>query len=423
MAENPDAAESAHGTAAILIARTSAEAAGFAERIANSPALAALAPGGAGALALETAGLGFPERGAAPVGFFQFRHSGLFDVVLVDERVRLFPGGWADAFVARLAGLVRPGGRVALPVATGRRRPGRLDSDDVARRLGPRVGTPEEPFGLFRADAPTASVPERPSTLGWYLADGAALVLEHALGLGGAAATDPLLSACLDPATVASLQPGMPRAEHAPVALAPVLSTHNYLLHGVSYKAPILAHIIAEHLPGRRDLRLVDIGGGFGALAAELLLTPEAGIASALVRDIAVQNVALARSLYLGLHGDLAGRFRFSLGSAETFGFGEGFDVISYIGSLLYVPKDRLHDTLTATWAGLRPGGILVVHENIKAPAFHRDYAVMFEPEELDGLLGAFGPVSHYLSTAPLLVSAADAGRRTVFRAVQKAAS
>src|SRR5262249_47530883 len=150
--------------------------------------------------------------------------------------------------------------------------------------------------------------------------------------------------------------------------VAGIVGAHSYLINGISYKAPIIAHIVRECAGETGALRLGDIGGGYGALAAELLLMRESGIASAVTGDPAARNVWLAQSLYLGLYEHLRGRFHFSLGPAEAFPFDAGFDVITYVGSLLYVPKHQLEQTLQATWKGLRPGGLLIVHENIKAP-------------------------------------------------------
>jgi hypothetical protein len=61
----------------------------------------------------------------------------------------------------------------------------------------------------------------------------------------------------------------------------------------------------------------------------------------------------------------------------------------------------------------LRPRGLRVVHEKMKAPSYTADLDKMFTVEELDGLLGRNGRIDRFLSTGTLEVNKAQAREKT----------
>ena len=100
--------------------------------------------------------------------------------------------------------------------------------------------------------------------------------------------------------------------------------------------------------------------------------------------------------------------------------YDDKYDVISFIGSLLYVPRNKTLTTLKKSWDALKLGGILIIHENIKASSYKRDYDVMFTVDELEGLLSSFGLIDYYSSTTNAQISQELVGSKTVFRVIQK---
>ena len=69
----------------------------------------------------------------------------------------------------------------------------------------------------------------------------------------------------------------------------------------------------------------------------------------------------------------------------------------------------------------LRPGGVLVVHENIKSRSYTRDYDLMFTVDELEGLLRPLAPIDYFLPTATVQIDGEAAGTKSVFRVLQRA--
>ncbi len=197
------------------------------------------------------------------------------------------------------------------------------------------------------------------------------------------------------------------------------LGVFNYFIAGVNYKASALEFILENIFQGRRGLELLDMGGGAGLVSAELLLS-DPTIQCAEVCDINSLYQIFARRLCDYYPEEVGLRFSFHISPSEKFVFPKKYDVISYIGSLLYVPRVELNTTLQRSWDALKPGGVLIIHENIKAPSFVRDYDVMFTVEEIEKNLSGFGKVTHYASTAPIVQHPWLVGNKTVFRVVQK---
>jgi SAM-dependent methyltransferase len=204
--------------------------------------------------------------------------------------------------------------------------------------------------------------------------------------------------------------------------LEQVVGSQSYSISGVAYKGALLSHIIKEHFRSGQTLKYLDQGGGYGLLTVELLLNKGLNIAKGVTCDINPKNEALAFQLFTEFRQQLEKRFFFETVAAQDFEYGESFDVISYVGSLLYVPKDKTQNVLKKAWNALNPGGVLIIHENIKQTSYVRDYEVMFTVEELDELLSQFGEVKRYLSTAASQIRKEAAASKSVFRVVQKQA-
>jgi len=371
--------------------------------------------------------IGLPGSCSTAASFFHTRADRLFDLVYVDHRLRLFDTPFGENVIAHVNALARHDGHLILPNWRSQIGDGGVGSERLDAWFGDK-GIPLACGHRLYLAQPAMRPP--PSVLSWYVDHGAQLAMEELLRREGDPSVvngDPLdraflLGGMVTPETVRGARSGE-GGDGVKQVVEDILASHAYLIGGVSYKAALIRHILDQLMPAREGLAYVDVGGGFGALAAELLLSSDPDrFAFAITRDIAGQNIPLARSLYAGLNDHLEGRFKFSLGPAESFVFDDGYDVVSFVGSLLYVDKTELDALLDRVWASIRPGGVLIVHENIKSPAFTRDADVMFEADKLDARLGRFGALRYFHSSACKELSPEQVAKKTVFRVLAKPA-
>ena len=205
----------------------------------------------------------------------------------------------------------------------------------------------------------------------------------------------------------------------------------SYYLYGLGAKSALMAHIALHYGDRRKALRMVDHGGGPGFLAMELLLDPECPVTEALNCDPLVYNLFLSRLAFSYFMSDIGQQYSMHPGYSQEFVYEQPVDIVSFIGSLLYVPKEDLGKTLDAVWEHLAPGGVLVVQENIKAESYRKkeevgsrkgvqDYGLMFTVPELDALLGRYGKIERFLASATAPVNKLLAVSRTVYRVVRK---
>lgn len=153
----------------------------------------------------------------------------------------------------------------------------------------------------------------------------------------------------------------------------------------------------------------------------ELLLTCDA-VERAVNCEPLANNLPLTRWLYRHFEPHLKGRYKHCPSVAQDYPFAEPCDVVSAFGSLLFLPRDMLDTTLGRAWDALRPGGILVVHENIRRPRFQQTnyYGKMFTVAELESHLSRFGRIEYYRSTDIEPMMRLLVGDRTVFRVIRK---
>jgi hypothetical protein len=371
---------------------------------------------------LETAGEPHFPQSAEEYGNLYFCHGrGVFDQVILDDSIPAIRSPWSRVFYSHLYGLVRPGGRLILPLWTGPeiRRYGRWSAEDFANLFG----AAPEPLGDsgFVAVTRGAEAPHpEGSILRWFIDHGLSILVQQAYFTANESDMQPDWRGMFtktDPAALKGQGAG-----GVDDRFRNFTSQHSYYVGGIAYKQPLLAHIIRTYLEGRKGLNTIDMGGGYGLLAAELALDEDLGVARSVCTDISDLNARLAARMYADLVPALAGRFLFELGPAQTYVFDRSYDVVSYVGSLLYVPKNLLQATIERAWNAVAPGGILVVHENIKNPSYTRDYDVMFLTDEIDALMGRFGEVNRFASQYTQPLTKEQTGDKTVFRTVQKPA-
>jgi SAM-dependent methyltransferase len=369
--------------------------------------------------------------------FFHISEHQLFDLVVLSRQVPLFdaPSSWA--LFRRAHDLIRPGGQLVFAHSAGNANPASLSLEKFVSKLGVRPVQLKVPYITIPRLENQPVEPD--SVVGWYIANHLRMLVDDV-----AASASPLnetlqrIGDSFGAELIVANEIISYTAARHDVALysgseyyrnidsdfsrriMEASAAHSYLMTGLLHKAPIMAYLMRTFFPGRRDLVYLDAGGAFGALAAELLIDQGSGVTRAIVRDIASQNLPLIRNLYMGLYRQLRGRLQFSLGPIETFPFSPGYDVVSFIGSLLYVRKDALEDTLQRAWAGLNEGGGLVVHENIRNPSYVTDFAKMFSAQDLDSLLNRLGSVEYISGQTLQRIPRSETRDLAVFRIVRK---
>lgn len=375
--------------------------------------------------------VGMPSDPGKPGNVLYANAPRTFELLLIGPSIQLFAEAWGRAFLRHCCSMLKPDGLLIVPVRDARQAEaeGTWSVEALSEFLDPSL---IESLGRFAAVRGPRPLPGDHSILDWF--SRAAIPSLSMDLIARYAAPDAALTADAD--TSARMDyPGQrtPDADEGPVQrLARAVGVHldeeiaravhnqSYYVNGISYKATLLKHIARTHLPDRASPALIDFGGGYGLLMAEMALDPEFKVRKVVVQDIQEQNRVMALHLFSQFDERLDGRFFFSSGRAEAFRFTEAFDMISFVGSLLYVPKDLRLGLLERCWDALMPGGVLVIHENIQAPSYTRDFEYMFQVDELDELMGRFGAIQRYLSNARKPVSKADASAKTVFRVVQK---
>ncbi len=343
---------------------------------------------------------------ARTANFFAPPSENGFDCVFVDK-VRLFDSLWSEAFIAFLARRLRPNGCLYLQTAGAASNSSLfLAAATVSRVLGSKPEVTDGPFVGWRVRAPPRLPP---SSLAWYLEHWLSII-ETDLRVRDAAGAELVkalpenfIGLCqrVDLNSQIPISPylyGRRTGQAADVtqdtALAWALRYYCYAIGGISDKSAACAHI-AKALDIPPGSNWIDLGGGFGALSIDLVLDERVRAASSVCVDQFPANLAIAGQLFAHYAELLSGRARFACCAMEDYRPDRAPDIVTAIGSLLYISRDRVGETLDRVWASIAPGGALLIHENILAPSDlpARDTAQMFGEEELTEALSALGEV------------------------------
>jgi SAM-dependent methyltransferase len=350
-----------------------------------------------------------------------------FDLVACSSAIRFFESLWGSAFISLLARKCKEGGVIVVPRQTNpsvHLSAGRLES-----LLGKGDSETIPNYSCFRR--PQTIGGDLPSLLLWSAAhvddadvrrfvagrDGADPSIPGRLAQSGAP-VDP------DPDFEADLQRTEEFGARSDVFGDPAsqfLRTFTYWIGGLAYKTPAVTGVagLCRLQPGAT---LVDYGGGAGQLAVDCVLDQDCPIERATVVDLYPGNAAVFERISNDLRPVLQDRVRFVAGSFARWLPEQPVDMITCFGALLYLPRAAVRETLKAWWQKLKPGGVLLIHENVSKANTPpgRDRHVMFDGQELAAVLAPLGKQRYFGTTAMRELPAAAAADKSGFRFIQK---
>lgn len=164
-----------------------------------------------------------------------------------------------------------------------------------------------------------------------------------------------------------------------------IVGTYIYSLFGAYHKSLVTLKIIEDHFPDQKPLNILDMGGGYGFLGAELAMKGH----NVTVTDGSSFHVRIGKKLLQ--HCELDKKINFFEQKIEDVDTNQKnqYDIVSYFGCLLYAIRKKVPAILKSSMKILKPGGVLMIHENhnrlIKPESV--DYPICFSSEELLNLL------------------------------------
>jgi|GEM_PF-3210914 len=347
-----------------------------------------------------------------------------FSKIIIGKDLNLLQGAWAKSFLLRCFNLLAPGGELICPYVT----------EDFAKKTGslsiPYLQSVFEDTGNeSKAKVElSALIKEKLKNLFSKKSSVPFAVKEGYATFKKSSSKPTKDSSALDfflkqKEELIQLSAGLyPDAASKKEATQQALLQQAYYVGGIRYKAPIIKHIIQDYIPSSSKKKIIDMGGGYGLLCLELLLDEDLNINQATNCDISDLNQNLNKVLLSPLNKNRQKdkQCSFVLTPSENHEYGKDNDVVSFIGSLLYVDRSLTKSTVEKAFQSLRPGGILVIHENIKNPSYTADFNKMFTYEELENLLEEFGSIDYYSSFAGKRIEKNEVKNNTVFRVIQK---
>jgi hypothetical protein len=330
-----------------------------------------------------------------------------YDCIVLARQIDLFEHSWSYAFLDRLNGLLAATGALIVPRCID---PARQIQD---ARLAQLFGSVPQPAGkLYHAFAKAPAGLARPAEAALSTLD-AYWPLMHAL-----------LEHDFDPRlgdVIRALGVARPRNRvEPPVDLMAALQSQSYRTTSARTKAAMMQHVIAQCLPGRQDLHLVDVGAGTGLNSLEMLLNP-AGVSSlTLVETRHHYHWAIA-AMVEQLGERVRGRVRLTGDPGQSFA-ARPADVAMVCGVFSILPRGAREDFAANTWSNVAPGGILAVLENMRTGGGARFDEQRYAPDEIDATLGRFGPIRYFAGDAMKELQQGEVGEQSVFRVVRKPA-
>lgn len=376
-----------------------------------------------------------------------------YDTVILAHTLPVFRGNFWNEFIRSLFEMVNPGGVLIVPLGDGTRHERSIENYEALigmTCLMARTKT-SRPYAIFDKSRSEGELPTSTteSLLEWYQ-DGnmdiifdverqnAAYLTFHGLTLEEMRNTVPHYNEFLTAFKVSESVNRITEGQNLTLeayengtynfvtdrpakALLADVNAQSYSIGCLRYKAPIISHIISQFMGSKPNLHLTDLGGGYGTLATEILLDDINNVTDITVNDPSVRYMIFANYMYTAMRERLNGHYSFALGLMETFDF-QPSDIISMIGSFLFVDREKRMDFIAEAFENLNPGGLLIIHENIRADSYKavKEHGYMLEAKELDSYLSPHGEIRYFSSTYWAEIPAEDVKNNTVFRVVQK---
>lgn len=170
-----------------------------------------------------------------------------------------------------------------------------------------------------------------------------------------------------------------------PTQRADALRSFIYSVFGTSQKVYLVDRIIEDcGLEGGPGARGIDLGAGYGFMAAELALK---GMSMHAV-DYNPAHVKVGN--WLAEQCSITDRFTMEEGSMEAVAEIEGeYNIVSFFGCLLYADRKMVPEILQSSMKLLKKGGVLIIHENSMegGEPGSQDYELRFKADELLALI------------------------------------
>jgi len=375
-------------------------------------------------------GDGIGETWAENTNIFHTSAIGLFDIIWIDEKISLPSTPWSTAFLTNVSEMLSKNGVMVIDAHPKKRNNCQVDLEFLAKILG----QPLEMLTDSRAVYGRVTNPQPThckSLLNWWQSNYAATILDlcRETELNGylSLQEDTLVREFLkcdiveDKLLKMQMDSGL---RDTPKKFSELIrfyvSSMAYLFHGIGYKASVIAEIARTEMGKETPLNYLDLGGANGALAGEMLLNPDIIVKTAHTHELLLKYLPLARQMYIANRDQFHGRFFYSLGSMNDYAFDDNYNLVSFIGCLYLSGPDNRGAVARRAFDGLEPGGLLIVHENLRDNRAVPDHDFMFAENELRELLAKLGDVQCFHTHTGRKIDADENNGKTAFWAVRK---
>lgn len=373
-------------------------------------------------------GYGTGAGWAENTNLFNWDPAKIYDLLWLDKAVPLTEGPWSSGLIKSLIKRLRYGGRLVLPVPLKRRNNCQVGAAEVDGILGEPEQVIED---LYRVYKITDQSIDGTSIVEWYMDNFGKILLD----LVRPNNVQNYLALSEDSLTREFLRPPLNALEIDPVQMATGLTADSldleknidayvasmaYLVHGISYKAAVMAEIIANKMGSEVAVKCLDIGGANGVLAGELLLQDKINVVEAHTHELLLRYLNGVRDIYLNFRQSFKNRFSFSLGSMVDYDFSVDYNVVSFIGCLYLSGPEHWGDVVGRAVARLPDGGLIIIHENLRDNRTNPSHQNMFRGDELMTLLEKHGIVECYHTLTGRKIDYETNRGRTMFWVVQK---
>jgi len=333
-----------------------------------------------------------------------------YDVILVDDKLELFEHGWSYAFLSRVNALLKSKGSVVLPYAANEHAYKHISVQSLEALFG---STGEVINSNYVRFAKTKKI-QRPreqelSLLDTYF-DDLEKLLESVAYWGDS-------------------------TDDETTQFVSKLNHQGYQYGGLRTKAPSLCYLLNHFFDKNEKIHMSDIGGAIGSLCFEMLFNGDTQVDTCTVIEISSEYVAIGTALAEEYGQGISERITFvhndagtkggldkPVNSAEPHQY-EETDLVTMLGTLLLIPREERTSIIEKSWEALRPGGLLVIHENIrgmdekKGGEYHN---LRFTRDELDGLLSKYGEIRYFHGAYLREVPSGEVKNQTLYTVVQK---